>query len=310
MVAPDVPLCDDSTQQDSTRQNLVGVLRNTGTYLNTLTKSNFTIVVANDTSAGYTKDHVYLFAQDGTTKIDLSAIGAHTHVDSNTGGPYLDILGANNGGLDLLLTKTDDLKKAQWIETVTGTGTIEDKTDGTTGERSIRLRPNGTSGSGATISYPHLKLDFSSNAYYTAKLQIETASSLALHSGVGADDITAADSNTRKFNAEVCTATNNNWFLRTANGSANSSSDTGIAMTANRVSIVIKHLSELGTPETDLYVDSASVFQKTSNIPTSGATADINLIKHSIKNSTGADRPLLMYGCRLSYFVSDAWIQP
>ena len=202
-----------------------------------------------------------------------------------------------------------DLLKANWIQTVTGTATIEDATagGGVVGDP-IRLRPNATTASGATVTYPHMKLDFSTRSIYQAKLQIETATSIALHSGVGADDITAADSNTRKLQAEVCTTTNNNWWLRTATGAANSASDTGIAISTSAVGIKIIHYPNIGTPRADLLIGAGTLLQKTTNIPVDGETASTNLIKHSVKNSTGADRPLKMYGCRLQFKVDDSWV--
>jgi hypothetical protein len=302
------PIWNVTVHSDS-RMNRMTNIPNTGTALAALDKTKHGILICTASGSGLIKDHVYLCNADGDALIDLSAGAAHTHTSSTTGGELMDIFIANPRFMQLDLTKTTDLYEASWttpvywIRTVTSTGSVENKTDGTTGERSIRLRPNATSGSGATISYPHHKLGFDNESIFQAKLQIETASSIALHVGVNADDVTAADSNTVKYNAEVCTATNSNWFLRTASGSANSTSDTGTAMTANRVLIKIVHLPNLGTPECDLYIDAGTVFQKTTNVPVSGATASNNLIKSSVKNNTAADRPLLNYGFRLKYTI-------
>jgi hypothetical protein len=298
-----------TTAGSDSKLNKVTVISGTGAYLATLTISAHKLVVCTSTGSGFIENHVYVANEAGDAWIDISVVGVHTHADSTDGGTFANILSNNELWCDLKLTKTNDLKKAQWIETVTGTGSIEDATDGTTGERSIRLRPNGTTDSGATISYPHLQIGFVNPALYQTKLRIETATSLALHTGVGADDVTAADSNTRKFQVEVCTTTNNNWWLRTADGSANSASDTGLAITTDRTAIKIKHVPD--TPETILYVDDGSnstSLVKTTDIPVTGASVDINLIKHSIKNSTGADRPMHTYGSRLSYYINDEWI--
>jgi len=298
----------DTTAGSTSKLNLMTIPSGSGTYLQTLDKTKHKLVACTSTSSGLTINHVYLASDDGTTWIDLQSLIAHTHADSTTGGSLIDIEVANPKYFDLVLTKTSDLYKANWIQTVTSTGTIEDLSAGLTGPMYIRLRPNGTSGSGSTISYPHLKLNFAKTAIYQTKLLIETATSIALHTGVGADDVTAADSNTVKFQAEVCTVTNNNWWLRTASGSANSASDTGIAISTSAVAVKIVHYPTLGTPETDLQIDTGTLLQKTTNIAISGATADANLIKASVKNSTGADRPLKFYGARLRYEVSDTWV--
>lgn len=298
----------NKTSASDSKLNIMTVISGTGAELAALNKSRHKLVVCTSTGSGLTVDHVYLANNAGDAFIDITQSIAHTHSADDDGGSLVFIYQGNPKTCDLWLTKTDDLKKAQWIETVTSTGSIEDNTDGTTGERAIRLRTNATSGATATISYPHLKLGFASSALYKAKLRMETFSSIAVNTGVGADDTSAAASNTRKFAAELCTTTNNNWWLRTANGSANTASDTGIAGTANRVSIKILHRMDLGTPEDDLTIDSGTTLQKTSTIAFDNATADNNLIKHSVKNNTAADRPLLVYGSRLAYEISDNWV--
>jgi len=297
----------DLTSGSSAKLNGMTVTYGTGAYLASLDKTKHKLLVCTSTGSGFTLDHAYLCSTDGTTAIDLSQVFAHTHSTSTDGGILADIFKANPKFMDLSLTKTDDLLKAQWIETVTSTGTVANDTDGTSGERSIKLLTGATSGSGSTISYPHLTLGFSSRAIYQTKVRFSATTALAFHSGVGADDVTAADSNTRKFQAEVCTVTNGNWWLRTANNSANSSSDTGIAFTTSRTAVKIVHLPDLGTPETDLYIDSGTVLQKTTNIPTSSVTADNNIVKHSLKNSAAADKNLFMYGTRLRYTIGDTW---
>lgn len=297
-----------TTPASVSKKNITSVISGDGADLATLTKSEHSLWRCTATGSGFTINHLYLISADGTQAIDVSSIAEHAHTSTSTGGTLLNIYRNNPKLFDLTLTKTDDLKKAQWIETVTGGGTIEDSTDGTSGERSIRLRTNAGSGDSASITYPHLQIDFSKRSFFQFKARIETLSSLALHSGVNCDLVTAVDSNTVKYDAEICTTTNNNWHLRTASGSGKTMSDTGTAATTNRVGIRIEHLPDLGTPEADMYIDAAAVFQKTSDIPISGTSEDNNLIRHSIKNSTTADRPYHIYGSRLVYEISDNWV--
>jgi len=277
----------------------------TGAYLSGLDKTKHKLVVCTATGSGFIVDHVYLANAAADTWIDLSGITAHTHLDSTTGGSVEQIFAWNNDFCTLMLSKTDDLKKAQWIETVTSTGVITDDTDGTTGERSIKLDSGATSGATATVSYPHLKLGFGKEFLYSTKIRFGTASSLAFHSGVGADDMSAADSNTRKLQAELCTTTNNNFWLRTADGSGNTASDTGVAFSTSRVAIDLEH--DPVAVQSFMYVNGGTALTKSTNIPTSGATADINLIKHSIKNNTAASRTMFCYPTRLHYYISDTW---
>jgi len=295
-----------ASPSSTSKLNRGSVINDTGANLSALDKTKHKIVTCSSTGSGYTLDHAYLFTEDGTDKVDLTLTGVHSHTGSSDGGGVDGLALDNPTFFDLILTKTTDNLKANWIQTVTSTGVITDDTDGTTGERSIKLDSGATSGSGATISYPHLQLDWSKNAMLQAKIRIGTASSLAFHVGVSADDITAADSNTRKIQAELCTTTNNNFWLRTADNSANSASDTGVAFGTSRTPIRIKHYPAV--PKTMLYVGSGSELTKSSNIPVTSVTADNNLVKFSLKNSTAASRTMFCYGARLQYYVSDEWV--
>lgn len=298
----------DQTEGSVARSNLMWVISGPGADLAALPKDKHVLLKCTLDGGGLLKDHVYQTSADATQLLDITVVASHSHSSNSTGGNLVSIYQANSKMIELALTKILDLKKAQWIETATSGGTAEDNTDGTTGERSIRLRTNVTLGGAYMITYPHLKIDFSKRALFQFKARIETMTNLALHSGVNADNVTVADTNTQKFDAEICTTTNNNWHLRTASGSNKTMSDSGIAATTNRVGIKIEHLPDISPPETDMYVDASAVFRKTSDIPVSGASADNNLIHHSIKNSIAGDRPYHIYGSRLVYYVSDNWV--
>jgi hypothetical protein len=291
------------TPHSDSRMNRMTNIPNTGTVLAGLDKTKHGILICTSTGSGLTKDHVYFCNADGDALIDLSSMAAHTHSSSAEGGELNAIFRNSATHIELVLTKTQDLLKANWESNIASGGSIEDSTP--PGERYIRLRPNTTSGGAAGIRYPHLKMDFSKESFYQAKLQLESTSSLAFHSGVGADLITSADSNTRKYQAEVCTVTNQNWWLRTANGSANSASDTGIAITTSKTGIRMKNFPGAST---QLTIGTGTTLEKASNIPSDSTSAATNLITHSIKNSTTADKPLLVFGTRVVYYVSDDWV--
>lgn len=295
----------NTTPGSTARLNEVTVISDTGTNLAALDKTKHRVVFCTSTGGGLTVDHLYLVNAAEDAFIDLGAVASHNHSSSSEGGAIDGIFRNNPLYCDLWLTKTNDLLSAQWIGTAASGGTVENNTDGTTGERSIRLRTNTTSGGAYTIAYPHLQLDFTKNSFFQTKLRIETATNMAFHCGIQCDNVTEADSNTAKLQAEFCTTTNNNWWLRTGTGSAQSASDTGVAITTSRAKLKIEHFP--ATPNAYLYVDADSGLVKTTNIPTTGVTADNNLIKHSVKNSTTADRPIHIYGSRLSYTISDEW---
>ena len=295
------------TVHSDNRMNRMTNIPNTGAVLAGLDKTKHGLLICTSSGSGLIKDHVYLCNADGDSLIDLSVTADHYHTGAGDGGSLVDVYVTNAKFMDLYLSKTPDNLKINWNQATTSTGTIADDTDGTSGARSIKLLSGATSGATSTIYYPHLKIDFTESALFMAKVKIETTSSVACRSGVGADSWSAADSNTQKFNAEVCTSVNNNWHLRTANGSGNSQSDTGTAMTASAAAININHLPNLGTPETRLSVDGATTLQKTSHVPITGASASDNLVKHSVKNSTAANRNYFVYASRLSYYINDVW---
>ena len=302
----------NATPASVTKKNKTSVISDTGDNLENYDKSLYRIVVCTEDSASlvFLEDHVYLFGVDEDI-IDISNTANHSHQNVGDGGSIFYIWAKNHGVIDLHLSHINDIVKANWNQTVTGTGSIEDGGGGSS-EPYIRLRPNGTSGSGSTISYTSAKpkLDLGSPFVFTTTINFETASSLAAHIGVNADDVTAADSNTAKVQAEVCTTTSNNWYLRTANGSANTASDIGIsAMVTTNQHVMLGHDPFSGTPNSQLHVsDSLSTFTKTTNINTASTSAAVgNIIKLSIKNNTAADRPLRYWGSRISYLTLDTW---
>lgn len=296
------------TSASVARKNKTSILTLSGTDINALDKTKYKLVACNATGSGYTINHIYHFSDDGSIIDDISSLPDHLHNGTGAGGNVAGIYRANTHNFNQSMCRPTDWVKAVWNQTVSGTGTIEDGTGGS-GERYIRMRPNGTSGSGATISYP-----MAANAGFGYDdvlmgyvYQLETASSLAFHIGWNADDITAADSNTSKVQLEVCTATNNNHWIRTANGSANSASDMGVAIDTSKTSCQFWAF-QTGTPTVKAEVNAGSTFTKTTHIPTSGQNATGNIMKFSIKNSTAADRPLRAYGAHLTFTTESSWI--
>jgi hypothetical protein len=296
----------NSTPSSVARMNKTGVLSLTGDEIDALDMTKHRKVFCTEDGGAFLKDHSYTVNADEDAWIDETTLETHAHYDDDTGGQFIHVLKKNVQLIDLLIIHPSQILKTNWVQTVTGTGSIEDATDANN-VHYIRLRPNGTSGSGSTITYAQpLNIDFGEVSTFVSTQTIETATNLAIHIGINCDDVTAADSNTRKYQAECCTTTNNNWWLRTADGTTNSASDTGIAISSSRQSIRMLRDTD-GTPYVILDVDSGTVLQKTTHIPSSGSGTTGNLIKFSIKNSTAADRPLRIWGCKASYYTSSSW---
>jgi hypothetical protein len=299
---------DDETEGSTSKMNGMEVISGPGDDLELLDKTQFRLVFCTEDGGSLLKDHTYAVDTAAEAFIDISVTGVHGHSGANDGGSLIDIFSANPLFQDTGAYFMHNIDKARWVETVTSTGATANDTDGSTGELSFKLSTGATSGAAATLAMKGLKLDFAKRSSFQFKARIGTATSIALHSGVNADDVTAVDTNTAKYDAEVCTVTNSNWNLRTASGSNKTSSDTGIAISANRVAIRLEHYPTLGVPEVDMYLDANTVFQKTSDIPVSGTTAVAALMKHSLKNSTAADRTYFVYANRLRYQILDNFV--
>jgi hypothetical protein len=162
----------NATPASTTRKNLTSVITVSGDTAASLDKTKHKLIAINADGTAGDEDDLLMVNADQNAFINLRDIAPHVHKDSTNGGEVYDIYSWNNDFEILSLNKTDDLLKANWIQTVTSTGTIEDATDGTTGERSIRLRPNATSGASAQISYPYLKLSFAKPFLFQTKLRI------------------------------------------------------------------------------------------------------------------------------------------
>jgi hypothetical protein len=298
----------DSTPSSFSKNNGMDVISGTGSDLATLDKTKHRAVFCTADGGGLLRDHYYLVNAAADAFIDISSTAAHTHSATSDGGSLVNIYSANPLFADTGALFMHNIDVAKWVKTNTTTGDTTNDTDGTTGELSMKQSSGATSGASTTIAMKGLKLDFSKRSTFQFKARIGTATSIALHSGVNADDVTAVDSSTAKYDAEVCTVTNNNWNLRSGSGTDKTSSDTGIAISTNRVAIRLEHYPDIGVPEVDLKIDANTIFQKTSDIPITGTTAVANLMKHSLKNSTAADRTYYVYANRLRYHILDNWV--
>ena len=300
---------DATTPGSSSKLNLMTVPSGSGADISGLDKTLYKIVVCTLDGGGLLKDHVYVANAAADAWIDISVTGAHYHTGTSDGGEFLDIFSANPLFADTGFNFMHNIDKARWVETVTSTGSTANDTDGTTGELSFKLTTGATSGAAATLAMKGLKLDFAKRSSFQFKARLgATITTLALHSGVNAVDVTAVDSSTVKYNAEVCTVTNSNWNLRTASGTNKTSSDTGTAISTSRVAIRLEHYPTLGVPEVDMYINAATVFQKTSDIPVAGTTGVATLMKHSLKNSSASSRDYFVYANRLRYNILDNWV--
>lgn len=298
---------DDQTSGSTSKLNWQVCISGLGDDLAGLDKLKYTLIKCTVTGSGLTKDHVYQSSTDGTSWIDISGTASHTHSGTSDGGSFLDVFRANPKFIDTGSYFMFNPDKAKWNETVSSTGSTINDTDGTTSEQSIKLLTGATSGSGATIGMTGFKLDFSKPSQFQTKLKLSATTALALKAGVNCETATAADDNTVKYEAQVCTVTNANWNLRTASGSNKSESDTGTAFTTSQTSIRLEHFPDIATPKVDFYLNTAAAFTKTSDIPVAGSTGVTTLMKFSLKNSATADKNAFMYGCRLRYTTNDVW---
>jgi len=300
---------DDATEGSASKLNGMDVISGPGDDLELLDKTLFRIVFCTEDGGSLLKDHTYAVDTAAEAFIDISSTSSHTHSGTNDGGDLLDIFSGNPTFADTGALFMHNIDKAKWVETLVSTGTTANDTDGSTGELSLKLLTGATSGGASTLAMKGLKLDFSKRSSFQFKARLgATITTLALHSGVNADDVTAVDTNTAKYDAEVCTVTNTNWNIRTASGTGKTSSDTGTAISTSRIAIRLEHYPDTSPARVDAYIDANTVFQKTGDIPVSGTAAVAALMKHSLKNSSASDRNYFVYANRLRYYILDNWV--
>ena len=297
---------DTTTPGSPSKLNKMTIVYGDGVDIAALDKTTFQFAFCVTTGSGLTVNHLYAVNAAQDSLIDISGAVDHTHIGTGTGGSLESVFRANPTFIDTGFRFMTKLDKAEWTETISGTGTTANDT--TSNEESLKLLTGATSGSGATLAKTNnFLLDFAKPSHIQFMLKMSATTALALKAGVNTETVTAADENTLKYQAQLCTVTNANWNLRTATGAARSESDSGIAFTTNKVSIRLEHFPTLGTPKVDMYVDSAAAFTKTSDIPTSGSSTITSLMKFSLKNSAAADKQCFMYGTRLRYYTSSQW---
>lgn len=297
----------DQTAASATKLNGMMRISGTGADLSTLSPSVHKFLYCTATGSGFTVEHNYKANAAGDAYLDENT-GQTTSGGSGATVSYTTTIMTNSKVIDTGAWLNMDMEKAKFSESVSGTGAITDDLDGTTGEMSVKLATGATPGGRSAITSVGLKQDFSKRSFLQFKSKLTTLSSLNLRGGVNSDLVTSADSNVVSYSAEICTATNNNWFVRSATTGANTASSTGIAATTNRVGIKLEHYPDLGTPSVLMYIDAAAAVQKTTNVASSGTGTNNNVIRFSVKNSTTADRPWFIYGTRLVYQVLDSWV--
>ena len=299
----------ETTAGSASKLNQVTLTWGTGTYLAGLDKTKHKLAFCTATGSGLTINHLYVASTDGTEWLDLSDVNEHLHQDSASGGSFENVLVNNADVIDSGIFGVTNLtadSTGMYRQAVSGTGAHTTQTDGTTFERYIQADTGGTVSSTTSIHSPiNLNVKFSKASMFEVKHKINTATSLAIKTGYGMENLSASDDNTRKYGAEVCTTVNNNWFAASANGTTRSSSDTGIAMTTNKKNIGC--ILDETVPQIELHVE-GSAYTKTSNIPTNASANEPSrgaVFRYTTKNNAGSSRTFNFYGARLIYSIED-----
>ena len=302
------------TEGSDARQNKMTVPHLSGDDIDALDKSQFGLVKCIEDGTGFIKDHLYMApADEDDDWIDLSILLDHNHTGTGDGGAIKDIFIGNPGFFVLQYTTKAELLKANWEQATASGGSIEDYDTGI--ENAIRLHTGTTNGASSQVFQRHIQMDWGLKMMFQAKVRLTELTNIALHAGVCVDDVTVTDTNTKKIGFEICTTltppADENWNVRTADGSNKSVSDTGIEFDANRTGLRLEHYPNASPARVDAYIYTggsvSDVFEKTSFIPETGATTDENLIRFGLKNSTNADRHFQILGCRLTATISDEW---
>lgn len=299
---------NDQTPGSVSRMNLMDVVSGTGAYLASLDYSKHKILVCTSTGSGFIIDHVYLCETDGSGVIDISSSIAHNHSGPTEGGYLSKVFAASPEQVDTQTQFMFHIKKADFTETITSTGTTADVTSGVNfdGQTVTRVASGATSGATADLTLRGLKPTFSFPSYFALITSISSTASVAGHWGFQVERMQDADDNVRKYGAVICTATNGNWFIRSADGTARSDSDTGTAFSTSDTSIVLRHNSDLAIPSVEMFVNNVLVLTKTTNMPTtSTGTSRDAIFRYGVKNSAAADKQIHLKKLRFGYWIDD-----
>jgi len=292
----------------SSKLNKMTVISGTGAYLASLSLSDHTLLRCTSTGSGFTINHLYLTTEDGTGKIDLTNIASHTHFDNTSGGSFGKVAISASSWFDTWSQMMTDVDTAYWTSGTSGTGATTNITNytGYDNQMVAKCSTGATSGSGANWKLSGLPPDYTKDrAQFTAIANLSSTSSISARYGYGMETPTASDDNNRKFGFSVCTATNGNWFARTADGDSRSESDMGVAFTTNDVNLTAQCRGD--TNDAIFYVDFANLLTKSSDVPIDSVGNNDPLFRFGVKNSTGADRIAYLIKLRLQHYTTSNW---
>ena len=260
--------------------NNMTIIGETGTDLAALTgKVKGQVVIAYDTSAGFIQWFMYVW--DGSSQWIKVSLPTHKHIDSNSGGSYLDIKLDNEEVIEYseILSNFGD-----WKFNSSGTGATSDHHDNG-GDVAIRIQ-TGTTTTGATFAYKGGTIypDYDSLLQWIWTWQLSNTNNQFFLFGTNIENPNVAQNNSAKIGIEWCDGQPAaNYFLTTASGSARSSSDSTVALSTG-----VDGVKMLFTPgaQANFLFDNGTSINKGTNLPTGGGNGVTSLIM-GIKNNNG-----------------------
>lgn len=295
----------EGTSGSVAKLNLVTIPSGTGDYINSLDKTKHKVAYVTADGSGLLANHLYV--SDGSTWLDIQTIQDHFHSHSGDGGDFTEIVIGMTEQINY--HNPYHLRKADWTETVSGTGSTSEVTNDATWSNNaiLKLVTGATSGSGATLQIGAVRHDFGDHSGFNMILRMTQTTDIASHWGFGMETVTAADDNVRKHGVVQCTATNGNWFGRTATGSAHSDSDTGVAVSTSETFIKSQVFPLAGTPNQIVAVAGTLALTKTTDIPVDGSGSRTNHFKISLKNNAAVTKDCYLIKLKEAYWSNGWW---
>lgn len=256
------------------------------------------LVYCTATGNGFTIDNLYKMNETNTAW-EVVGLENHTHT-STSGGTLFDVNRANMG-IDFFYNNLAPTAGAFYTAVGSnGTVTSTDPLIGTV------ISTSATSGGHATATLGGVRIKFGAKSAFQVKLRATSATNFTTtRIGINAEHANEANTTTRKYLIEGCSASGVNWLVGSADNTTRStlSTSTGVAQGGHDSYAIDNTLAAI-----ELRFNGSLVASKTSNLPVTSNSTNA-FFRAGIKNTAAETKDLQLAGLRVAGTIEDAdWV--
>lgn len=251
---------------------------------------------------GYIGGIVYKRSTDNTTWEGLSTSKHYHDADSETGGGLLaNVFIENIGQFYFLNMLHASVGKAAVVKASGASAT--DVVDATNSR--IDLNTGTVSGDYVNVQNGGIKLSFTGNAVWQARVRFNANTMFAARMGVHTENIQDSTVVDRKFGIEACDSASvaKNWQIVTANATTRSVFDT--TEDCNQAQDRSYKLEFTTATDVKFTVEGTTIFTTTSSIPTTFRTGQARIANFGIKTNNTTGKILRVCGYAVYGQLSD-----